>query len=172
MKAAIGHAHRQERRHDGMLACQPCREYPEHGTLGAYTNWRCRCRPCQDGYMAARVEYWENRPREGYATKRYHANVQIIRSMKIGRTCADCPLICTVENFPVFDWDHRPGTEKKFNLSAPGGRAQKTVQAEVAKCEVVCANCHRMRGFTRKQHIAEVPGLPGARWRKASKEVG
>src|ERR1035441_4569405 len=89
MKAAIGHAHRQERRHDGMLACQPCREYPEHGTLGAYTNWRCRCRPCQDGYMAARVEYWENRPREGYATKRYHANVQIIRSMKIGRTCAD-----------------------------------------------------------------------------------
>lgn len=48
------------------------------------------------------------------------------------------------------DFDHRPGVEKKFKIAAWLARnSAKTdrseVEAEIAKCDVVCANCHRIR---------------------------
>jgi hypothetical protein len=50
------------------------------------------------------------------------------------------------------DFDHRDPSTKTFNLMT--GRAMlmasKRVLAEVAKCDVVCANCHRIR--SREQH--------------------
>jgi hypothetical protein len=52
------------------------------------------------------------------------------------------------------DFDHRDPREKSFNLCS--GRAalknRKQILAEAAKCDVVCANCHRLR--SRRQHRA------------------
>lgn len=61
--------------------------------------------------------------------------------------CADCG-----QTFPpyVMDFDHRPGEEKSFGLAfAASGRSAVEVQAELAKCDVVCANCHRIRTHER-----------------------
>lgn len=56
--------------------------------------------------------------------------------------CADCggryPTVC-------MDFDHRPGTEKKFSISGAASRRPEDVRAEIAKCDIVCANCHRIR---------------------------
>jgi len=48
---------------------------------------------------------------------------------------------------PVFEFDHLPGSEKANNVSwlAKMGRSVEKLMAEIAKCEVVCANCHRIR---------------------------
>lgn len=61
--------------------------------------------------------------------------------------CLDCghrfPLVC-------MDFDHVRG-EKKFNVSQAynvAGSWQKIID-EIAKCEIVCANCHRIRTQTR-----------------------
>ena len=47
------------------------------------------------------------------------------------------------------EWDHLPGTEKTLVMSntrrCAHGRAR--ILAEIAKCELVCANCHRERTF-------------------------
>ena len=47
-------------------------------------------------------------------------------------------------------WDHRPGTEK---LGEIGGdfrtRTRLEILAEIAKCDLVCANCHAIRTFDR-----------------------
>jgi hypothetical protein len=45
-----------------------------------------------------------------------------------------------------FDFDHRPGTKKVANIAAliTKGTIEDFV-AEIAKCEVICANCHRIR---------------------------
>jgi hypothetical protein len=63
--------------------------------------------------------------------------------------CMDCK-----RTFPpeCMDFDHRDPTNKLFNVSqaAISGRSLESVQAEVAKCDLVCACCHRIR--TAKQH--------------------
>jgi hypothetical protein len=52
------------------------------------------------------------------------------------------------------DLDHRPGSDKLFPvaIAVSGGvyPLQKIV-AEIAKCDVVCANCHRERTYRRRE---------------------
>ena len=48
------------------------------------------------------------------------------------------------------DFDHRDGEVKLFDVSKGMlslGRAK--VLAETAKCDIICANCHRIRTATR-----------------------
>jgi hypothetical protein len=57
--------------------------------------------------------------------------------------CADCG-----GSFPpvAMDFDHRDPAAKRANVSAMlAGYSFESVVAEVLKCEVVCANCHRVR---------------------------
>jgi hypothetical protein len=74
------------------------------------------------------------------------------------------------------DFDHRDPSTKAFNVMT--GRAMlmstQRVLAEVAKCDIVCVNCHRVR--SREQHRARLarrtPGISArldemrARWRR------
>lgn len=65
------------------------------------------------------------------------------------RPCADCG-----KTYPyyVMDFDHKPETEVSHHLK-PRGRhgmdrlagSKNLLLAEIAKCDVVCANCHRER---------------------------
>ena len=58
--------------------------------------------------------------------------------------CADCG-----HKFPtyVMDFDHVRG-EKSFNISRGRGHSIKKLKEEIAKCDIVCANCHRIRLFS------------------------
>jgi hypothetical protein len=72
--------------------------------------------------------------------------------------CADCG-----RRYPPFvmDFDHRNGEDKTGNISAMAPRwSWSKIAAEVAKCDVVCANCHRMR-TARRSGWAEYTSLPG-----------
>lgn len=56
-------------------------------------------------------------------------------------------------------WDHKPGFEKLGDVSGDfWGRGREEVLAEIAKCDLVCANCHAIRTFTRAPW--------GAKWLK------
>lgn len=50
-------------------------------------------------------------------------------------------------------FDHVRG-QKKTNVAmmVKTGRPISTIAAEIAKCEVVCANCHAIRTFERNQY--------------------
>lgn len=67
---------------------------------------------------------------------------QLLEDAK-GTTCLDCG-----EDYPPFvlQFDHVRG-EKKFTLSVDmaSRKSLAAVRAEIAKCEVVCANCHLIR---------------------------
>lgn len=76
------------------------------------------------------------------------------------KPCADCG--GTFHPF-VMDFDHRDDSAKTFNVSAaiPLGLPWDRVVAEIAKCDVVCANCHRMRTLRRIEKTrAEIPPSP------------
>jgi len=52
------------------------------------------------------------------------------------------------------DFDHREGEEKLFNISALNANRWVSVAqllAEIKKCDLVCANCHRERTHQRRQ---------------------
>lgn len=63
--------------------------------------------------------------------------------------CSDCG-----EVYPpcVMDFDHPEGSDKvdKISTLVIMGNWQK-LKDEVAKCELVCSNCHRLRTHTRLQ---------------------
>ncbi|MEK6208432.1 MAG: hypothetical protein AABM32_12420 [Chloroflexota bacterium] len=62
--------------------------------------------------------------------------------------CLDCG-----RTFPFFvmQFDHRDPSEKKYMVSQMVGRVGRdTILAEVAKCDVVCTNCHRDRSYLRR----------------------
>jgi predicted HNH restriction endonuclease len=50
-------------------------------------------------------------------------------------------------------WDHLPGVEKLASVAELYGYSRDRVLAEIAKCELVCANCHAVRTYRRKREI-------------------
>jgi hypothetical protein len=54
------------------------------------------------------------------------------------------------------DFDHRDGVAKKSAVTRLVGRCGlQRLFAEVAKCDIVCANCHRRRTFLRRGKSSE-----------------
>lgn len=68
---------------------------------------------------------------------------ELIRQAK-SVPCADCG-----QKFPyyVMDFDHL--TDKSMNVSKMVTYSLTRIRDEIAKCDVVCANCHRERTFLR-----------------------
>lgn len=66
---------------------------------------------------------------------------------KTNKPCADCG-----HTYPpyVLDFDHVRGT-KRMDISTMvhKGRSVRMLATEISKCDLVCANCHRIRTFTR-----------------------
>lgn len=70
----------------------------------------------------------------------------ITNEVKLTAGCMDCGYS---EHPAALDFDHRPGETKRFNLAQGNTRGLKTLFEEIMKCDVVCANCHRIRTSTR-----------------------
>ena len=68
----------------------------------------------------------------------------------LGGKCYDCD-----RSFPewpdVFDFDHRDSSQKRTELSNMLCGSWKKLSAELEKCDLVCANCHRIRTAKRRQ---------------------
>ena len=114
-------------------------------------NWRRRsrgqrdtfCRPCraaykQEHYAANRQRYIDNAAarKSALADERTAYLIEYFAE----HPCVDCG-----EDDPVvLDFDHL--RDKAFNIGASLHlRGWSSILAEIEKCEVVCANCHRRR---------------------------
>jgi len=117
------------------------------------------CRPCYTLYW--REYYHKNKPgHQRRAKRRGDAIRALVRAAK-DRPCADCG-----QRFPfyVMEFDHREGEVKCFNIGDANDRrrvGKSRLLAELAKCDVVCANCHRERTHRRKQRTTRQACLPG-----------
>jgi hypothetical protein len=166
------------------MACQrPTKMHPG-GRTGTRTGYEAHhtagekaCRPCIDAQTAWTLarrralppeELAKYRESNNEATKRRYArdpearkaehkryrttNLDIIRTAK-DVPCADCGV-----RYPtyVMQFDHLDAAQKEFNIGPMGPtRGRARLLAEIAKCEVVCANCHAERTHQRRQ-IREV----------------
>src|SRR2546428_2861049 len=98
-------------------------------------------RPYNLAYYAANREQELERVRS-----RQREAVEFLRSLRCV-PCADC-----CGEFPpyVMDFDHRGDASKDFwILQRAGAVSRERLTKELAKCDVLCANCHRARTHAR-----------------------
>lgn len=85
---------------------------------------------------------WAQRDKD--REKRFREILKVIKDAP----CQDCGI-----KYPpyVLDFDHRPGEIKLFNVgrTSKAGSLKRLLE-EIAKCDLVCSNCHRERTHNRK----------------------
>ena len=66
------------------------------------------------------------------------------KDQKHMKPCTDCGVAYP---YYVMDWDHLE--DKIFSAGKAATYSIERLQKEIAKCELVCSNCHRQRTFNR-----------------------
>ena len=112
------------------------------------------CRPCRAAYKkehyAANRQLYIDRARERKQLLALERTTYLIEYFRT-HPCVDCGEPDAV----VLEFDHL--RDKSFNVaqSLPY-RSWQTILDEIAKCEVVCANCHRRRTARRRGSLRAV----------------
>lgn len=85
------------------------------------------CKECFNRFCAAR---WRKR------------KIQYIKSL--GGKCEKCGLQLTDTNCSVFDFHHIDPKQKEFAWTKMRLLSDKKIKEELIKCQLLCANCHRL----------------------------
>lgn len=133
---------------DGRLSkvcsgCKTIKPLTEFGpNVKAYFGRQPHCRSCDSEREARR----RTRPEVHSANmrtkeERRRSDVRWVRDYLSAHPCVDCG-----ENDPVvLEFDHVRGTKDASIAKVLGSWSRERLEAEIAKCEVRCANCHRKR---------------------------
>lgn len=75
-----------------------------------------------------------------------------VSDLKEASPCLDCHLF-----YPAccMDYDHLPSKSRKkaaISTMVRKNREWALIESEIAKCELVCSNCHRIRTRDRRRH--------------------
>ena len=106
------------------------------------------CRPCRSAY--GKEHYAANRQRYLDQSAALKRKIRLERTTYLIEFFKKHPCVGCGENDPVvLEFDHL--RDKAFDI-ATGlvDRSWASILAEIEKCEVVCANCHRRRTARRR----------------------
>jgi hypothetical protein len=117
------------------------------GTSAAYQRHRKRGEDC---FICKTAHTKDRRVRVGGKGRSEQSRIKgrtaVIEEKLRRGACLDCGMEVTRDNYFCFDFDHRNPAEKAFTISSKRKDvAESVLQAEFAKCDLVCANCHRIR---------------------------
>jgi len=127
------------------VVCARCHRLRSAARLAATGPGRCRPRKQPDLFEPQWAQRKRARQRELLNEKRAKGRA-FLDALKLTAGCAGCGYR---EHACALDFDHVRG-EKRFHVSVLKHLSPEARAAEIAKCEVVCANCHRVRTWERK----------------------
>ena len=116
-----------------MKLCSKCNEekelkefYKRTQRKDGYAAW---CKSCANDYSKDRLKAW-----------RLNTKLKLIDHF--GGKCLDCG-----GTYPLYvmDFDHRDPNAKEFSVSSSKVANWDLILKEASKCDLVCANCHRVR---------------------------
>lgn len=130
-------------------SCSVAKPYSEYNkALSRKDGVQSICREC--GRRKSKEGYVRNRPafRERAKAQRKR-EMEYVASLK-SKPCMDCG---GTFHFAAMDFDHRDSNEKIGTVSYMAGQInRKALDEEIAKCDLVCSNCHRVRTFNRNEN--------------------
>lgn len=104
----------------------------EHGTTNTYNYHKCRCAACK-------------RAINDQVKARYQKRLEQVWELK-NKPCVDCK-----RKFKPWQmqFDHRGEDVKVNRVSQMITHSWQKILDEIAKCDLVCANCHADRSYLR-----------------------
>jgi hypothetical protein len=117
---------------------------------------RCRSKKINSTRQDYRREYNIKNKDKRVARKRELTNIayHTINGIKLSNPCGDCGNYFCYE---VMDFDHI--RDKNTTIARMMSSAYKieTIILEIEKCDLVCANCHRIRTYARQSRVHVIP---------------
>ena len=111
-----------------------------------------KCIRC--GHSKSKEEFYKNRfvksgffskcidCHKEYTKKRAAVIKKYIDNIK-SKPCNDCGV-----KYPPYVMDfHHTGDDKIYTIAAMGTYSIEKIDKEIAKCDLLCANCHRIRHY-------------------------
>ena len=90
-------------------------------------------------YYIEKHEHFLSLSRE-YSKNALIEHRQFVNDLKAGKSCVDCG-----QTYPSYVMEYHHLADKKFTISKAANRSREDVLAEIAKCILLCANCHAIR---------------------------
>ncbi len=106
----------------------------------------CECKECANQYLKEhysknKIYYAKNAKAQKKKTKQW------LYELKMGLKCAHCE----ADNPIVLDFHHIDPTTKEATVAhISRNNAKERILKEIAKCIVLCANCHRIEHWNQK----------------------
>jgi len=116
-----------------------------NGNTSRHDGLQGMCRICQREYDR---EYYYRSPRRRAEIRQRNAKQRVrarrhVRKYLTAHPCTDCG-----ESDPiVLDFDHVSDKNNCISDMVRQGYSTQAIQAEIDKCEVRCANCHRRKTY-------------------------
>lgn len=106
----------------------PLEEFANAGTLKGVNYKRHVCKRCY---------YYSKIPRR-------EKERNWIKSLKENKCCERCGF----DNHKALQWHHKNPKDKTFNIADAIRYSRQDILDEIAKCELICANCHQIEHHT------------------------
>lgn len=103
-----------------------------------------KCKYCQK--QLSHIHYLNNKEKYADVHNRHKEARRNLRDASKNKPCADCNIL-----YPpwIMQFDHVRGTKQFVISEAMFNTPKRQLLEEIEKCDVVCANCHAHRSFTR-----------------------
>lgn len=132
--------------------CRACGQLKPHGEFHRKRNSKDgiqgRCKLCNiesaKRFHAENTEHCRDRIRERASRLRRAEKLRLLQYL-FGAECIDCG----ERNPLLLEFDHLRDKTMEVAEMANRGLPWSVILAEIEKCDVVCANCHRMRTYER-----------------------
>ena len=150
-----------------MKTCSGCKRRLDasafYGNKSRSDGLSALCRECSRSYDRKRQRGFSV---EVVAKRNQLAKVRRERNSKFLAEVCDVPCMDCGNRFPAvcMDFDHVRGEKKDVvsRLACAKAASIKRLKEEIAKCDIVCSNCHRIRTHITRKKVTVVKRIEGS----------
>lgn len=135
-----------------MKTCRSCKQEKDLDSFGfdkAQQDGKSKsCKVCRATYQRSRYsQYTPEQKRVIYERRRkvLRRNQDLLREYLLNHPCLDCG----TTDIRVLEFDHLRDKKMGITWALRFMYSWEDILREIEKCEVVCANCHKIRTYSR-----------------------